>query len=274
MARTPDACSDLLALGPKRGAGKAELVADPLDERKAVRESTRRSGGGKSTQTPLLGRVRWTLTSKNDPSNAAHGPPTGGQGVAGSNPVVPTVFTSGSAGNGGPAGCVRATRDGGVMAVGPAACDAGGIEPQIAPDLGTEQGHSTTGQLVECQITVHTQSVGAQPRYVAAREVRRTQRGVIEFHRRVETAIDQGEWDLDRGVLQLKPPGYVRTDQLQSWHRPRPWRWGLQQEGGNNLGRDFLGHGAFGRGGCQIERLAVAYCLPQALRGPIPMGRW
>ncbi len=77
-AQGPHTCSGLLALGRSETMETSEFVAVPLDERKAVREATRRSGGGLSTQTPLLGRVRWTLTSKNDPSHAAHGPPNWG----------------------------------------------------------------------------------------------------------------------------------------------------------------------------------------------------
>jgi hypothetical protein len=68
----------------------------------------------------------------------------------------------------------------------------GGSEPQVASDLRAEQVHTTADQLSEHQITVHAQSVGAQSRHVAPREVRRTQRGIGEFDRLVETTIDKG----------------------------------------------------------------------------------
>jgi hypothetical protein len=71
--------------------------------------------------------------------------------------------------------------------------------------------------------------------------------------------------------VQLKTSGDARTDQLQPRHRSRLRRRGLQQESGNDLGRDFLGHGArvlpcaLGWSSGEIEEIAGADCLPQAL---------
>ena len=77
LARVASECKDRMhvptwwLLAEARGWGMSEFVAVLLDERKAVREATGRSGGGLNAQTPLLGRVRLMPTSKNDLSHAA-----------------------------------------------------------------------------------------------------------------------------------------------------------------------------------------------------------